>query len=203
MFSDKEVDKKVKYKLGIFDGHDPKESDLDKVTEIIISNLNAKGEVIGTDVSEIGRLTKLKTLGLRGFDLSAELVELIHRFPELVSLNLYECHSQEPITIDIETLKSLILDHCQVANFSDVRLPENVLIVNGGVINVSEFKKSSSLKDLGIKNSDIVNASSLSDIKGLKNLNLDGSTLDNEDIISELKSRKIVVSHEYEYNPMR
>lgn len=203
MFNDKEVDKKVKYKLGIFDGSEPSEADLDKITEIIISNLNARGEEIGTDISELSRLRKLKTLDLKGFDLTEEVIRVIHSFPELVGLRLYSCHSKEPVHIDIEKLKSLILDHCQSMNLSQMKLPESVLIVDCGMVDVSRLQGKEDIKDLGIKNSDIINSDSFREMSSLKSLNVDGSTLDDDEVVSKLRNKRIAVSNEFEYHPLR
>ena len=202
MFQDKEVDKKVKYKLGIFDETEPAESDLDKVTDIIIHNVNAKGDVINTDLSELVRLKKLKTLDLKGFELTEEVLRVIQSFPELVSLKLYSCHSKVAIQLDIETLKLLVLDHCQSINLNETHLPETVLIIDGGVVDVSKFQYSQKLKELGINDSEIVHSTSLQDIHSLKRLNVDGSTLDDENIIDVLRSKKVAVSYELEYQPL-
>ena len=90
MFKDKEVDRKVKYKLGIFDERrEPNEMDLEKITDIFLTNLNSKGEEIGTNISEISRLTKLKNLELKGFELSDDIANVISSFKGLEGLRLY------------------------------------------------------------------------------------------------------------------
>ena len=182
---------------------EPNEADLKKVTEIFISNLNGKGEIINTDISELVKLTNLKSLGLKGFDLNETVVNIINRFSELVQLKLYRCHTKEPISIDIDTLKSLILDNCSNINFSNIRLPESVLIVDGGIVDIAKMQKSKLLKELEIKNSEIVNSRELKELQELKDFNADGSTLDDDDILDILKAKNISVSHGCEYNPMR
>ena len=77
MFSDKELDTKVKFKLGIFDGREPTEEELENVRDIFLTNLNARGEKMNTDISELVRLKKLRNLDLKGFDLTPEVLEVI------------------------------------------------------------------------------------------------------------------------------
>lgn len=203
MFKDKEVETKVKYKLDIFDDTELSEDDLNKVTEILISNKNLRGEVINTDLSELVKLRKLQSLDLKGFELSEEVLRVIHGLPELVALSLYDCQAKESVAINIERLKSLILDHCQNMNFSEIHLPETLLIVDGGVVDVSKFQHHQHLKDLGIKSSEIIHANSLEEITSLKNLNVDGSTLDDDNIVNKLRAKKVVVSNEFEYHPLK
>ena len=105
--------------------------------------------------------------------------------------------------VNIERLKSLILDHCQTMNFSEIHLPETLLIVDGGVVDVSKFQHHQHLKDFGIKSSEIIHANSLEEITSLKNLNVDGSTLDDDNIVNKLRAKKVVVSNEFEYHPLK
>ena len=203
MFKDKEVDTKVKYKLGIFDGTEPLEEDLNKITDIFISNVNAKGEKIGTDISEISRLKKLKSLDLKGFEIDEKIVEIINSFPELLGLKLYGCSSKDSININAQALKTLILDNCKSINLNETKLPECLIMINCGIVDISKFLNSSQLKDLQIKSSEIMHTDSLREMKALKILNVDGSTLDNEEILKELKNRKVLVSYEYEYHPIK
>ena len=203
MFSDKEVDKKIKYKLGIFDDREPSKEDLNRITDIFISNVNARGEVMNVDLSDLVKLRKLKSLDLKGFDINAEILGIINSFPELMSLVLYSCQSEEPLDIRIEKLKNMILDNCGTMNLSGINLPERLTIISGGTIDVSQFVNNYTLRELEIKNSEVLNSRFLEEIKKLKRLNLDGSTLDYEDVIKTLEGKKIKVSHELEYNPIR
>lgn len=203
MFKDKEVDTKVKCKLGFFDGREPKESDLENVTDIFLTNLNVKGEKIGTDISEIIRIKKLKSLNLKGFELTDDIVSIIDSFQDLEWLGLYSCSSKETITMDLSNLKSLMLDNCKTVNLTCVNLPESVLVVNGGVIDLSKLVNSDKVKNLEIKSSEIIYSGILREMKNLKTLNIDGSVLDDEKVLDFLKSKKVSVSYEYEYHPIR
>lgn len=203
MFKDKEVDTKVKYKLGIFDSREPSEQDLEQITDIFLTNLNPKGEKLETDISEIARLKKLKNLDLRGFELTQNIVETIDSLEELEVLSLYSCSSRSAISLNLSVLKRLILDNCKSINLAEVNFPENVLIINGGVVDLSKFINTCRVKRLEIKSSEIIYSELLKEIKNLKMLNVDGSTLDNEDILNYLENKKISVSYEYEYNPIK
>ena len=203
MFSDKELDTKVKFKLGIFDGREPTEEELENVRDIFLTNLNARGEKMNTDISELVRLKKLRNLDLKGFDLTPEVLEVIRNMKVLTGLKFYECNSEEPISIDLEQLKSLILDACKVEFGSGIDSLETLLVVNSGTVDVSRLPLGKKLKDLGIKNSEIVNSGKLSEIESLKSLNIDGSALDNEEVLKALLANKVAVSHEYEYHPIK
>lgn len=203
MFSDKEVETKIKYKLGIFDGREPIPSELDGVSDIMITNLNAKGEKIGTDISELVKLRKLKVLGLKGFDLDETFYEVMHSFPELASLSFYECHLKEPLEIRINSLRDLIMMRCKIENLKNIQFPANVMVNSGGIIDASKFVHSSHLKKLGINNSDINHAAYFEQMKALKSLNVDGSNLDEPDVIQRLREKKIAVSYGFEYHPIR
>lgn len=177
--------------------------DLPKVNDICISNFNAKGEKINTDISELNKLINLKILSLKGFELTEDIVAILRSFPKLVQLNLYECDAKGTISISMEKLKGLILENCSLPNLNNILLPENFLIVNGGVIDALKLQNSGAVKNLGIKNSVIINSDFLSELRRLRELNVDGSSLDDEDVLRKLRERNVIVSHEYEYNPMR
>ena len=204
MFKDREVDTKVKYKLGIFnDGREPDEIELENINDIFLTNLNSKGEKIGTDISEISKLKKLKNLDLKGFELSDDIASIISSFKELEGLRLYSCESKDTIAMDLSKLKILLLDNCKTVNLTDIQLPERVLVINGGVVDLSKFINSSKIKNLEIKSSEIMYSELLKNMGNLKVLNVDGSTLDNEEILEDLKNKNISVSYEYEYNPIK
>jgi len=203
MFQDKEVEKIVKYKLEIFDDTELKETDLDGITEIMVSNRDAKGKVIPINISELVKLKKLKGLDLKGFELNQDVLGVIQSFPELTSLHLYSCQSKEPISLHVKKLKSLVLDHCQSLNFVEIQFPERVLIVDGGVVDASKLQHHQQLKILGIKNSEIIHAAYLKKIPSLKSLNVDGSVLDEDNVVNQLRAKKIAVSNEFEYHPLK
>lgn len=203
MFSNKEVDTKVKYKLGIFDGREPSEEELKKVEEILISNVNAKGEIIGTDISELVKLPNLRHLDLKGFKIDESIRRIINSLPRLAALELFECSFEGPLTINTDKLKRLVFDNCGRVDLSQTVLPESVLIMDSQAVDISNFEFADKLKELGIKNCEILNAAELSKMKKLESFNADGSTLDNRDILNELRNKKISVSNSMEYHPMR
>lgn len=82
-------------------------------------------------------------------------------------------------------------------------MPENVLIVDGGIVDLSRFQHCDHLRELGIKSSEIVSGASLLEMRSLKSLNIDGSTIDDDVVLHELKNRKIAVSNEFEYHPIK
>ena len=203
MFNDKEVDTKVKYKLGIFDGSEPNEYDLDNVKDIFISNYNARGEKINTNISELVRLKKLKMLDLKGFELTQEVLDVINSLQELQELKLCECNSKEPLNINIEKLKTIVLDNCSSIDLSQIQLPENLLMISCGIVDVSKLTNTKRLRDLGIKSSEVVNTSALTEIDNLKSVNFNGSTLDNENVLKDLKKGNVEVSYMYEDHPIQ
>lgn len=200
MFLDQEIQKKVKYKLGVFRKEEFSEADLQKITDIFISNLNPRGEVINTNLLELKKLRKLKCLDLKGFELTDDVLQVIHSFPDLNQLKLYSCKAHGIIKLNVETLKTLICDNCRINDFSEIVLPESVLIVDGGVVDISKFHYINFLKELSIKKSEIINSIFLEKMKGLNSLNVDGSTLDFENALEMLKQRKVKISNESEYH---
>ena len=203
MFNNKELDTKVKFKLGIFDGREPSENELENVKDIFLSNLNVRGEKINTDLSELVKLKNLKSLDLKGFYLIPEVLDVIGNMKELEGIKLYECSSDKPISIDLEQLRSLILDTCDVQFQNKINSLESLLVVNCGMVDVLKLPLGKNIKELGIKNSEIINSEELTKIENLKSLNVDGSVLDNEDVLKTLLANKIAVSHEQEYHPIK
>lgn len=204
MFKYKEVDRKVKYKLGIFDDRrEPEEEELENITDIFLSNVNSKGEKLETDISEISKLKRLKNLDLKGFELSSDIASIISSCKELEGLRLYSCGSRDMVAMDLSKLKIFMLDNCKTVNLTDIKLPERVFVINGGVVDLSKFINSSKIKNLEIKSSEIMYSELLKEMGNLKSLNVDGSTLDNEEVLDYLRNKNISVSYEYEYNPIK
>lgn len=195
------VEQAIKYKLGIFDGRSPQEKDLDEITDLFISNLNPRGEIIGVDISDIEKLKKLQFLELKGFDINRELLEIINRLQQLTTLELYSCHSGQSLAINLKKLKELILNNCSI-NLEGVRLPKILKIRGADIVDISKWSDTKNLRELDINNSKIVNSRNIKDIQALIKLNLDGSNLDDESIVSEL-ARKIEVSYNSEFLPLR
>ena len=167
--------------------------------EATISNLNARGEVIGKDLSELSDLKDIENLDLKGFEITDDIINVLNGLPNLMYLNLYSCNSSKKINVDLRNLKKIVIDNCKEFDLSGIEFPENVLIVGCGVVDISKLLLENNVKDLSINSSEIINVTFLEKAKGLKRLNVDGSNLDNEEILKKLK---IKVSNEFEYHPI-
>ncbi len=188
-FADKELHKKVGFKLGIFDGGSIPEDELEKVEDILISNIDPKGNKKNTDLSELPKLKGLKSLSLKGFEITNEVLDVITKLDKIETLIFYSCVSQETIRLSIERLKTLIFDRCRLVDYSEINFPENVLMVSCGIINLSDFVQRNRIKSLSIKGTEIESAMEFKNFSALRSINLDGSTLDDENVIKELQGR--------------
>ncbi|MBR2289864.1 MAG: hypothetical protein IJ867_04525 [Clostridia bacterium] len=203
LLKEDKLEKEIKYALEIFEKKELEEADLDRVSSVLISNWNVRGEELGVDISEISRLKNLKALELKGFELNQEIANILENFSGLEKICLYSCKSKEKVSVDFGKLKNILLDSCSEIDLNEIEMPENVKIVNCKVVDLSKLQNANQIKDLKIQASEIVNSSFLGKMKKLKKLNIDGSSLDDDEIIGKLRAKKVFVSNEFEYYPIK
>ena len=170
------------------------------MNEMMISNVNARGETLGKDlVAELENHKDLESLDLKGFELTDNVVNILSQFHNLHNLNLYNCTSSQKIYADFKKIKKIVIDNCRYLDLSGIELPENVLIMGCGTVDLSRLLIGDNVKNLRIHSSEIINSTFFEKMKSLKTLNVDGSNLDNEDSLNRLKFK---VSNEFEYHPI-
>lgn len=169
------------------------------MSELTISNFNARGEKQEIDIEKEIESKDIETLDLKGFEITEKVVQIVNNISGLANLNLYNCSSSGKINADFRKIKKLIIDNCKELDLSEIELPEEVLIVGCGLVDLARLSIGNNVKHLSIHSSEIINSTFFEKMKGLKMLNVDGSSLDNEEALKRLK---IKVSNEFEYHPI-
>lgn len=167
-----ELKRVIAMKTGNMLFEDVSEEELDSVDELYLRAKKYSGEPTDIDLSEVSGFTKLKTLGLNGFELSTEDFGIISKL-DLSSLELNGCETGSVVIDTADSLENLVINGGKIVD-SEVRKSPKLLIVSETDVDFSKFDMSKT-KRIFMRNCTIRNVGDLKSLSELEEINFDGS----------------------------
>lgn len=167
-----ELKRVIAMKTGNMLFEDVSEEELDSVDELYLRAKKYSGEPTDIDLSEVSGFTKLKTLGLNGFELSTEDFSIISKLG-LSTLELNGCETGSVVIDTADSLENLVINGGKIVD-SEVRKSPKLLIVSETDVDFSKFDMSKT-KRIFMKNCTIRNVGDLNSLTELEEINFDGS----------------------------
>ena len=167
-----ELKRVIAMKTGNMLFEDVSEEELDSVDELYLRAKKYSGEPTDIDLSEVSGFTKLKTLGLNGFELSTEDFGIISKLG-LSSLELNGCETGSVVIDTADSLENLVINGGKIVD-SEVRKSPKLLIVSETDVDFSKFDMSKT-KIIFMRNCTIRNVGDLNSLSELEEINFDGS----------------------------
>ena len=167
-----ELKRVIAMKTGNMLFEDVSEEELDSVDELYLRAKKYSGEPTDIDLSEVSGFTKLKTLGLNGFELSTEDFGIISKL-SLSSLELNGCETGSVVIDTADSLENLVINGGKIVD-SEVRKSPKLLIVSETDVDFSKFDMSKT-KRIFMRNCTIRNVGDLNSLSELEEINFDGS----------------------------
>lgn len=167
-----ELKRVIAMKTGNMLFEDVSEDELDNVDEIYLRAKKYSGEPTDVELSEVSCFTKLKTLGLNGFELSSDDFGIISKL-DLSSLELNGCEIGAEVIDTADSLEKLVINGGKIVDLV-VRKSPKMLIVSETDVDFSKFDMSKT-KRIFMRNCTIRNVGDLSSLSELEEINFDGS----------------------------
>lgn len=167
-----ELKRVIAMKTGNMLFEDVSEEELDSVDELYLRAKKYSGEPTDIDLSEVSGFTKLKTLGLNGFELSTEDFSIISKLG-LSTLELNGCETGSVVIDTADSLENLVINGGKIVDL-EVRKSPKLLIVSETDVDFSKFDMSKT-KRIFMRNCTIRNVGDLNSLTELEEINFDGS----------------------------
>ena len=203
--SDKNLEKLIKYNLGLFSSNSELSmDDLNKVEDLSLAGATFSGEKIITNLSELAMLRNLKSLSLQRYKIDDRFIEVLNSFKQLKSLHFSVCEIKTKSSLCNSELERTTLYCCNFYGLEQFE-PSKIFHISNynRKLNLETLKPSDRLQLLYLQNcKQIKGLANIYNFKNIRELNLDGSKVDNEKVLNEL-AKKISVSHKESSMPIR
>lgn len=168
-------------------------NDINKIEEISISDKNLADEKLNINLFEISNLKNLKSLSIKFFEITDEIVECLNSLEHLECIKFLMCDFKNTKSIT-KQLKKLIVNNCKEfkLNMIENNITEKISIQNSGIIDIYELTKYDLIKVLKISECTVISLPKVSMFKNIEKLYLNSINLDLEFDISEMKKLKFV-----------
>lgn len=167
---------------------------IEDIEDICIQDMNLMQKKLNIDLTEISKLKKLKSLTLRFFEITDEVIEAINqlRYLENIEFSMCTFNTKKELA---NKIKSLIIYNC--TNFSLNMLNERasleeLQLIHSGLVNINDISIFENLKYMKIANCNVISIPEISRFENLENLYLNEIDLQCDIDISKMKKLKFI-----------
>lgn len=169
-------------------------NDIEEIENISIQDVNLMQNRLNIDLTEIKKLKNLKSVSIKFFEITDEIIEAINELKYLERINFSMCKFKNKKMI-LGNLKSIIIYNCQ--DFAIDMLKENteideLQIIHSGIINISDLNIFKDLKYLKIAHCNAISIQSISKLEDLEQLYLNHLEIPYDIDITKMKKLKLI-----------
>ena len=169
-------------------------NNIEDIEDLSIQDVNLMQNRLNINLTEIKKLKKLKSVSLKFFEITDDIIEAINELKYLEHIEFSMCIFKNKEMI-LGNLKSIIIYNCQ--NFAIDMLKENTIIeelqiIHSGIINISDLSKFKSIKYLKIAHCSAISIPSISILENLEQLYLNHLEIPYDIDISKMKKLKLI-----------
>lgn len=169
-------------------------NDIEEIEDLSIQDVNLMQNKIYIDLIEIKKLINLKSVSLKFFEITNDIIEALNQLEYLEHIEFSMCIFKD-INIVLRNIKSIIIYNCQ--DFSIDMLKENTTIeelqiIHSGIINISDLSKFKGLKYLKIAHCSAISIPNIRILESLEQLYLNHLEIPYDIDISKMKNLKLV-----------
>ena len=187
--NDKNLLRAIKLKLCTIPTKNYKE-----IENINLSNKNLLGNTLNINLKEISELEGLKTLSLKFFDITDDVVDSINNLKNLYNIKFYMC--------EFKTNKELNSNICSITiycckNFQHTMLNNNINVeslelTNSGLIDLIKLQHLENIKNLIIRDCSLISLPKISNFTNIENLYLNNINLELDFEINKMQNLKFI-----------
>ena len=187
--NDKNLLRTIKLKLCTIPTKNYKE-----IENISLSNKNFLGNTLNIDLKEISELDELKSLSLKFFEITDEVIESINSLKKLNNIEFYMCEFKTNKKLSCN-IKSAIIYCCKNLEFEildETINIENLELTNSGIVDLNKLQNFANLKNLKIRDCLIISLPRISNLINVEQLYLNNINLEFDFEITKMKELKFI-----------
>ena len=169
-------------------------NDIDSIEDISIQDMNLTQKKLNIDLTEIVKLKNLKSLSLKFFEITDEIVETIKQLKslEIVEFSMCSFKTKKELNKD---LKSIIIYNCQGFNIDIIKedfMLEELQIIHSGMIDIADIRLLKNLRYLKIAHCNVISVQYINKLEKLERLYLNNVELLYNLNISQMYNLKFI-----------
>lgn len=165
-----------------------------EIEEINISNKNFLSNNLDIDLKEIVKLKNLKTISLKFFEITDEVIDSLNSIEKLYKVEFYMCNFKtiKSINNNITDITVYCCKEFRQEILKDCISMECLELTNSGLVDVNELQMYKNLKVLKIRDCSLISLHKISTLKNLKYLYINNVDIQCDFDISKMENLKLI-----------
>jgi len=168
--------------------------DIEDIEDISIQNINLMQKKLNINLTEIAKLKNLKSLSIKFFEITDEIVQAINQLEYLDTIEFSMCIFKNKQALQ-KNIKEVIIFNCQ--DFSIDMLSQNTIIeelqlVHSGIVDISDISNFKNLKYLKISHCSAISIPNIAILECLERLYLNHIEIPYDIDISKMANLKFI-----------
>ena len=169
-------------------------NNIEDIEEISIQDINLMQNKLNIDLTEIVKLKNLKSISLKFFEITDEIIQSINQLEYLETIEFSMCIFKNKKELP-KKIKSVIIFNCQDFNIkmlSTDTILEELQLVHSGIIDSTDISNFKSLKYLKIAHCSAISVPSIATLESLERLYLNHIEIPYDIDISKMPNLKFI-----------
>lgn len=169
-------------------------NDIEDIEDISIQDINLMQNKLNIDLTEIAKLKNLKSVSLKFFEITDEIVQAINQLESLEIIEFSMCIFKNKEVLQ-KNIKAVIIFNCQDFNISILNqntILEELHIVHSGIVDIADISNFKSLKYLKIAHCSTISVPSIDTLEYLERLYLNHIEIPYDINISKMPNLKFI-----------
>lgn len=167
---------------------------MEEIEDISIQNINLMQNKLDIDLTEIAKLKNLKSIFLKFFDISDEVIDSINKLEHIEKIEFLMCSFTTKKVLS-KKIKSLVIYNCKefdINILSENKEIENLQLIHSGIVDISNLIMFSNLKYLKLSNCNIISIPKISLLYNLEQLYLNNTEIFYDIDITKIPKLKLI-----------
>ena len=169
-------------------------NNIEEVEDISIQDINLMQTKLNIDLTEIEKLKNLKSLSLKFFEITDEVIKAINQLEHIKRLEFSMCIFKNKIELS-EKIQSVIIYNCQnfyINMLNEDATLEELQLVHSGIVDINNIKKFKNLRYLKVAHCNAISIPSISALENLERLYLNHIEIPYDIDISRIPNLKLI-----------
>lgn len=187
--NDKNLLREIKLKLCTIPTKNYKE-----IEDINLSNKNLLGNTLNIDLKEISELDGLKTLSLKFFNITDDIIDSINSLKNLCNIKFYMCEfkTTKELNSNISSIRIYCCKNFQHTILNNTINVETLELTNSGLVDLTELQHLEKIKNLMIRDCSLISLPKISNFINIENLYLNNINLELDFEINKMQNLEFI-----------
>lgn len=169
-------------------------NDIEDIEDISIQDINLMQNKLNIDLKEIVKLKNLKSVSLKFFEITDEVVQAINQLQYLETIEFSMCIFKNKEVLH-KNIKSVIIVNCQdfkIGMLNANTTLEELQLVHSGIVDIVDISNFKNLKYLKIAHCSVISVPSITKLEYLERLYLNHIEIPYDIDISKMSNLKFI-----------